>query len=220
MHISSQRWINHPSSNAAASYKSEQLSRALKMGLCVPETLITRQPNALREFWGHCRGKVIAKPLIGGYLEREPAEADTQIFTNQVLQCHLENLDNTLPLCPTLFQRMVEKQLDVRIAVVDRQITVIGLKAGEHGAQRLDIRRNDMNDVEYVPVALPDEIKKKLLLLLDSYGLRFAAIDMALDTHNRWIFFEINPNGQWAWTDLVGVTNIAKAFLASFRGDI
>lgn len=34
-----------------------------------------------------------------------------------------------------------------------------------------------------------------------SYGLRFAAIDLARRTDGGYTFFELNPNGQWAWVE-------------------
>ena len=41
---------------------------------------------------------------------------------------------------------------------------------------------------------------------------------MAIGTDGNWYFFEINPNGQWAWLDSDGGTNIAGSFIRAFRG--
>jgi glutathione synthase/RimK-type ligase-like ATP-grasp enzyme len=206
----------HPRNNAAASHKVEQLTRACSAGLATPETLMTRNPDALRRFWQQCNGEVIVKPMISGYLERDDPGTDTQIYTSQVLAKHIEGAQSTLPSCPTLFQRAIRKQLDVRIAVIDGRFFPIGIKASDGEGQRLDIRRNSMNDVCYSPVALPTDVRAKLLQLMKEYDLRFAAIDMAIDTEGQWVFFEINPNGQWAWTDLAGATDIASGFLEVF----
>ena len=32
-------------------------------------------------------------------------------------------------------------------------------------------------------------------------GLKFAAIDLALTPQGDYIFFELNPNGQWLWLE-------------------
>jgi glutathione synthase/RimK-type ligase-like ATP-grasp enzyme len=32
-------------------------------------------------------------------------------------------------------------------------------------------------------------------------GLRFGAIDFILTPEGRYIFLEINPNGEWSWID-------------------
>jgi hypothetical protein len=49
--------------------------------------------------------------------------------------------------------------------------------------------------------------------LLEEYSLRFAAVDFAVANDGAWVFFEINPNGQWAWLDLAGATDVAGDLL-------
>jgi D-alanine-D-alanine ligase-like ATP-grasp enzyme len=59
---------------------------------------------------------------------------------------------------------------------------------------------------------LPDDISNRIFKLVRSYKLRFAAIDLALDSKGEWVFFEINPNGQWAWLDIFADAEIASDF--------
>jgi len=33
------------------------------------------------------------------------------------------------------------------------------------------------------------------------YGLEFSAIDLARHIDGTYVFFELNPNGQWAWVE-------------------
>ena len=42
---------------------------------------------------------------------------------------------------------------------------------------------------------------EKCLALTRSYGLAFGAIDLARVDDGLYTFFEINPNGQWAWIE-------------------
>jgi hypothetical protein len=76
-----------------------------------------------------------------------------------------------------------------------------------------------MSDVTYRTTVLPMSLSKRILALMASYKLRFAAIDMAVDQKGRWHFFEINPNGQWAWLDLCGATDIGTSLLDAFSKD-
>lgn len=215
-HIPIKNWINHYSCNVNASHKIEQLTRAQAMGISIPRTLLTQETAELEAFWQQCDGHIIVKPLASGYLERDCPAEDTLIYTNQVYEAHIRN--PSLRNCPTLFQEQIFKKMDVRICIIDDYVKSVGIKATENsGHQRLDIRRNNMNDVQYVTINLPEDIRAKLLRLVRSYGLRFAAIDMALDQNDDWIFFEINPNGQWAWLDLVAGCDIASGFLAAFH---
>ena len=158
----------------------------------------------------------MVKPLAGGYLERDDPVQDTIIYTNRVTEEAFSDIA-LVKNCPTLFQREVCKQMDVRICVIDDEVTAAGMEASERaGGQRLDIRRNNMADVEYRSIVVPETVRKSLLGLVKSYRLRFSAIDMAVDTDGRWWFFEINPNGQWAWLDLAGSFDIAASFVRSF----
>lgn len=216
-HIPVTRWMNHPTVNALASHKLEQLSRAEELGLRVPETLLTQDEEELRAFHKTCNQRIIVKPLAGGYVERSKEEVDTLIYTNRVSPEEIANLED-LVTCPTFFQQYVEKSADVRITVVDDDLHAVTLKAADpDGSQRCDIRRNNMADVRYENIELPNEIRSKLIELVRFYELRFGAIDMVIDVEGNWYFLEINPNGQWAWLDLAGATNIAFSFLASFR---
>jgi hypothetical protein len=217
-HIPVDLWINHPSNNALAMSKLEQLSRAHKIGLKTPDTLVTQSFEEVVQFWKECRGSLIAKPISHGYLERHDPKEDTLIFTNQVTLEQLSSNQDLLPLCPTLFQKKVEKEFDVRINIIDEEVIAVAIHASEQIIlQSIDIRRNNMKNVRYELIDLPLCIKNKVLELCHSYKLRFAAVDMAFTKESDWIFFEINPNGQWAWLDLEGITDIASSLLRSMQ---
>lgn len=215
-HIPKSCWMNHPSANAAASHKLEQLTSARGLGFLLPDTLVTQDANELRDFYARHQGKIITKPLARGYVERGEGEIDTLIYTNRVTPEHLAELDD-LSTCPTLFQELVDKRSDVRLTVVDASIHAVEMLAeDESGSQRCDIRRNNMEDVRYRTISLPVDISSKIHRLMRHYQLRFAAIDMVVSKAGDWVFLEVNPNGQWAWLDLVGATCIAESFVRSF----
>lgn len=215
-HVPSKRWMNHPSVNATASRKLEQLSTAAKLGIKIPDTLVTQQPEELKAFYAKHEGRLIAKPLSSGYVERGEDEFDSLIYTNQLRVGDMEDLTD-LSVCPTLFQEFVEKDYDVRITVVDSDLTAVKLVAKERdGTQRCDIRRNNMVDVIHSQIELPSQIASSIWALMKKYSLRFAAIDMVVSMAGEWLFLEINPNGQWAWIDQVADTNIAASFVKAF----
>jgi hypothetical protein len=214
-HIPFPRWINHPSANAAASHKIEQLTHARQMGLSTPDTLITQKPDAVKQFLIKHKYQVLTKPLAGGYIERDNQLEDTVIYTNLISVKHLKEL-NLISKCPTLFQQRIEKSSDVRICYLDGALTAVELIAVEQGQQRLDIRRDNMKDVKYRILEVPSAVKRSLCKLVRSYKLRFAAIDFVIDKRGNWVFLEINPNGQWAWLDLEGEANFASRFIQAF----
>lgn len=215
-HIPRSKWMNYPAANALASRKLEQLSTARTIGFQIPDTIVTQSPEDLRAFFHMHDGQIIVKPMGKAYIERTDDRGDSLIFTNQVNKSDLDDLSD-LRDCPTLFQQCVNKRSDVRITVVDSAIYAFELFANdENGNQRCDIRRNNMQDVEYRPIDLPVEIADTVRELMSFYQLRFAAIDMAIAKNGDWYFFEVNPNGQWAWLDICGIGTIYKSFLHSF----
>jgi glutathione synthase/RimK-type ligase-like ATP-grasp enzyme len=219
-HVPKIKWMNHPSCNALASRKLEQLTTATTLGFTIPDALATQQPDALRDFFRKHNGKVVVKPLSTAYIERTGEEKDSLIYTNLVSEHHLNNLDD-LSLCPTFFQQFIQKQSDVRITVVDSDIHAVTLKATDKpGEQRCDIRRNNMSDVVYEIISLPEDIKVGIQNLMAHYSLRFAAIDMAVSTAGDWYFFEVNPNGQWAWLDMSAGMNISASLIKAFAENI
>jgi len=212
-----EKWMNHPGHNVMASHKIEQLTRASRAGLRIPDTIVTQSSEAFHAFWEKCCGRVVVKPLASGFLERATPEQDTNIYTSQVA---LEDISliNLLKHCPTLCQQLVDKEADVRVIVVDGDIHSVSLVAREsNGTQRLDVRRDNMRDVFYTSVNPPSSVQTALLALIESYKLRFAAIDFGINNAGEWFFFEINPNGQWAWLDLAGASDIATSFIIAFR---
>ncbi len=216
-HVPSDKWINHPGRNFQASHKIEQLSRAHQVGLQVPQSLVTNNPEDARKFIHNHPNGVVVKPLASGYIERQNRSDDTLIYTSLLSQSDLNFLED-IKACPVLFQERIIKILDIRLIALDGNIEAVGLKAlDSDGTQRLDIRRNNMFDVEYVPLSIPEDIYMKLHTLLTKYHLRFAAIDMALRTDGSWVFFEINPNGQWAWLDLQAGFKFGNFFVNALK---
>ena len=51
------------------------------------------------------------------------------------------------------------------------------------------------------PIELPGELQRSLLELMSRLSLTYGAIDLVLTPDGRYVFLEINPNGQWLWID-------------------
>lgn len=216
-HIPTEKWINHPARNFVASHKVEQLTRAQRCGLNVPETVVTSNEDEARQFCRRISAGVVVKPMASGYLERRRQPGDTVIYTRGFTDSH-HGLLKEIGACPVLFQQRIDKSLDVRVTVIDDHYSFISLKKHDlTGDQILDIRRDNMRDVEYSPVDMPERDLESLKSLIRGYGLRFAAIDFAVDRVGKWYFLELNPNGQWAWLDIQAGFNIAENFVSALN---
>jgi hypothetical protein len=215
-HVPESYWMNHPARNANASHKLEQLTRAARFGLRVPETLVTQSPEALDRFWHACKGEVIIKPLSSGFIERASSGQHGNIYTSAVSEHHLE-LREQVRTCPTFFQQRIRKKVDARVTIVDNEVHCVALSTDNGSTEGpIDIRRDNMAGVIYTRLSPPSRVADALRALLQSYNLRFGAFDLAVTDDGDWVFFELNPNGQWAWLDLVAACDIGASFISAF----
>jgi D-alanine-D-alanine ligase-like ATP-grasp enzyme len=130
---------------------------------------------------------------------------------------HIDNEDS-IAGCPTLFQQYIDKSLDVRLTVLDgRSVGVALVARDDAGNQLCDIRRNNMDSVQYDFIAVPNEILAAVRGMLQRYSLRFGAFDFVVDKAGIWYFLEVNPNGQWAWLDQVADAGISALFVDAFQ---
>lgn len=211
------RWINHPARNFMASHKVHQLVEARRCGLQVPPWIVTTNPLDAERFLESHGPEAVAKPLASGYIERADAVDDTLIYTQSINRSHTALFDR-LPGCPVLFQSRIHKRTDIRLIVMDHRFAAASLTAEEAGgAQRLDIRRDNMRDVRYASMIVPSHVTDGVAKLMGGYGLRFAALDFAIDIEDRWLFLEVNPNGQWAWLDRAGASDVGQLFIDALR---
>jgi len=212
------RWVNHPLAISAASYKPEQLVRAHRFGLSVPETLITTEPNEARSFCKSHDWNVVAKPLGHGEIRGSGNETDKLVYTS-ALRPEIDDEFAAVVNCPTLFQVRVNKIIDIRATVIDSRCLGVALHSQERPESMVDCRRNNMIGMRYSRIDLPDTLVDALVELTRSYSLHFAAIDLARDVDGSYWFFELNPAGQWAWLEQKTDVPIAAALIASLTGD-
>jgi hypothetical protein len=223
------RWVNPWQAERQTSDKTEQLAKARSVGLAVPETLVTNDPQAVREFFERWDGRVIFKPLVGLITGRppdfstqlkaafedqfafppafgpDPADKDRRVVFTQVLtRDKLDELES-LAACPAIFQQYVEKQVELRITIVGKEVFAAAIYSQEQPETRVDFRRWALlppeKDIKHTVFDLPEIIRTKLLALMDRLGLVFGCVDMILTPAGEYNFLEVNPSGQWGWIE-------------------
>lgn len=196
-------WINHPESNRRAELKIKQLKVANEVGLEIPKTLITNNPEDVEKFFRKtCSKGVIIKRLGGGIML--DGNQGSAIYTSMVTEEHMENIDK-VKYTPALFQEYVEKDLELRITVVGNKVFTAEIHSQRSERAKIDWRKDTLNLVHRVH-QLPLDLEQKLIVFVQKLGLNFGAIDMILTPKGKYVFLEINPNGQWGWIeDLTGL---------------
>ncbi len=205
-------WMNHPLAISEAAYKPEQLARALEYGLHIPDTLITSEPSAAEQFCLEHEWQVVAKPVGHGEIRGADGETRYWAYTNLITADCWRSF-HLVENCPTLFQRYIRKVLDIRATVIGDKCISVALHSQENEESRIDCRRQGMRYMRYSKVELPDPVARSLVALARSYGLQFAAVDLALDGAGQYWFLELNPAGQWAWLEEVSGVPISSAII-------
>ena len=189
-------WVNHPDDNRRAEFKQAQLLRAGELGFQVPRTLVTNSGAAARAFAEEIAGPLICKPLRLG---RVMHDGEEKLFmTSKVDRALLSDLGEGRETY--LLQDLVEKRSDIRVTVIDGRSFAVEIDSQSDPASTVDWRCGG-TALRHSVHRLPAEISDLCAALCESYGLRFGAIDMALNPDGAYTFFEINPNGQWAWIE-------------------
>jgi glutathione synthase/RimK-type ligase-like ATP-grasp enzyme len=183
-------WMNPREADAAAHHKPYQWSVAHALGLRLPRTLVTTDPDVAREFIAAMHpAKVVFKAFLASIREwRE---------TRLVAQEDLDRLE-LVRYAPVIFQEYVPG-VDLRITMVGEEI---------HAAE-IDVRNTSYEvDMRMVvgegrmrAVTLPGELQRKLRQLQRRLGLVYGAIDMRRTEQGEYLFLEVNPAGQWLFVE-------------------
>lgn len=191
-------WVNNIQRDAAASHKPYQLAVAKEIGLRIPETLITNDPEEARDFWSALPGQVVSRPFAASVASRRETP---------VMNPENERMAESVRLAPVIFQKYVAGN-DLRITVVGDRVFPAETGA-RHGEYRAAVRLN--TGLHYRRHELPPAVQEKLVALTRRLGLEYAAIDMRVTSEGEYVFFEVNPAGQFLYVELATEMKIAAA---------
>jgi glutathione synthase/RimK-type ligase-like ATP-grasp enzyme len=184
---------------ARADNKPAQLRIAQRVGLELPPTLITNDPDAVRAFAARS-GPIITKMLVQPLDPVVDGEAAV-VFTTALTAEDLARLEG-LELCPMIFQARIANRRDVRVTVVGKRVFGAALETAARGGDDPDWRRQSYA-LDRAPVWTPCELSGDLVArvraLLDQLGLNYGAVDFIEQPDGRLVFLELNASGAFAF---------------------
>lgn len=196
-------WINPPARDASAGHKPYQLDLAQRLGLEIPQTLMTSDPENAHAFWRACDGNVIYKQFL--------ALPDAWAETRRLGETETKVADAAIQLAPVIFQRHVAAVADLRVTIVGDEIFAAAVDVRDLDYE-VDVRLN--LNAKHVAHTLPDDVANLLLALMRRLGLVYGAIDLRLTEDGRYVFLEINPAGQFLYVEEQTGQPIAAALAA------
>jgi glutathione synthase/RimK-type ligase-like ATP-grasp enzyme len=168
--------LNRPAAMATNTSKPYQATLIRDCGFPVPETLITTDPEAVREFRDR-HGEVIYKSI-----------SSTRSVVSRVGPEQMSRLDD-LHWCPTQFQEYVPG-IDHRVHVIGEEVFACEILSN---ADDFRYASPQEGATEMRARELPADCVARCRALAAHLELPFAGIDLRLTPDGEWYCFEVNP---------------------------
>lgn len=189
--------------------KVRELTVAAAVGLRVPPTLVTTEPEAVFAFYREHDGRIISKRYNACQIPLDSCD-DIGVPTRPVSVRDLKFVD-TVRVAPSLFQAYVPKAVELRVTVVGCRVFAAEIRSqGSHRTVH-DWRHYDRRNAPYVIHELPHDVEASIVTLTATLGLSYAAVDMVVTPGGDYVFLEINPAGQFLFVEQVTELPISEA---------
>lgn len=189
--------VNPPLEVSKLRSKINELTLAVKCGLKISPTLFSNDPAAIREFCGK-HVEVVMKHSSQNVWQ-SPDGTLSFPFTAKVTSEHLTN-DEQIRACPSIFQKLVHKNFELRIVFIGETIFVVRIDSQKKPGS-LDWRKDYDSLPPCSPFTMPEHELKKIKAFIAASGLRYGSIDVVVNKHDEYIFLEVNESGQFLWIE-------------------
>lgn len=190
------RWVSRPEATQLAENKLYQLDSAKRCGLNIPKTLVSQEPDVVRQFCEELGYRVVVKPISG--------TPKSPILTGRVLPRMVAS-DDAISLCPAIYQELVEGNEHLRVCCFGDQVYTALLRT-----ERLDWRYP--LDAECEPFELESALAERLRNVLADLKLRMGIFDLKLNTAGEPVWLELNPQGQFLFLEGLCGMPLTEAF--------
>jgi glutathione synthase/RimK-type ligase-like ATP-grasp enzyme len=186
-------------SNASKPYQAELLRR---LGLDVPETLITNDPDLVRDFVARHR-RVVYKSASG-----------IRSVVRILERADLERLDR-IAWCPVQFQAYVPG-FDVRVHVVADEVFATRVRTNASDYRYAATEGIEAPSLD--PVELDNGLAQSCIRVAEALELPFAGIDLRIGSEGQPTFFEVNPSPAFTYYEDSTGQRIARALALHLAG--
>lgn len=203
------KWLGHPHLDKYASSRVVQLTLAQKIGWKVPPTLISRDPERIKQF-AKKYSELAVKPL-----GEKGVSMDGDwfpYFTSKIFNENILNKsDEEIALTYNYIQSYIPKKNEWRITVIGDEVFPCIINSQKSELGKIDWRTVDYQTILHEKGFISESFKNELIQYLKYLNLPFGAFDFILTPENEFVFLECNPNGQWLWIEELAGLPISKA---------
>lgn len=192
--------------------KPLQLIEAKKVGLLIPETIITNSKQDFSNHFQKYHGKIFAKALKHHSLYKEDGTVVDyygRSFDSKELIL-LENMESA----PVIYQNLLDKKhsQEYRLNVFGQNISSFTYE----GIETDDWHLEDISGIKMKKAIIPDEIKNKVLQLFNNLNIDIGTVDL-IKLNNNWYFLEINLGGDWRWLEIASGEDLSPDVLNMWK---
>ena len=198
------RVTNDVDAERRAGSKMLQLVTAKKVGLVIPETIVSNDRRACLEFLVR-HPRAIIKPLQANYVRL--------VETRQCDESYFEDEFKT-SICPATVQELIVCVADVRVTVIGEQVFAAALFRKDAN-DRVDWRTQPG---KWTAHELPLQIKERLIQFMKCMQLDSGSLDFRLTPEGDYVFLEVNPSGQFLFLEVDAGLPVSEAFAAFLAG--
>ena len=191
--------------------KVEFLEICTVLGIEIPDTLVTGSKKKLAEFYDRCGQQIITKSLAAPYeyaCYNESGEIDGYKlgYTTSLEPSDLERLPDLFDL--SIFQEKLDKLFEIRSIYLDGKVYSQAIFSQQREAGSLDYRLGYDSGMRTCNYTLPAEIHEQVKKLMKALDLNFGSLDIVVTTNNKYVFLEVNPNGQYGAVSATTNSNV------------
>ncbi len=194
--------VNRALASVSVDSKVYQASVAAAFGFGTPRTLVSTEPDAVREFYAAYSSRVICKSLSS--------------IRSMVYRLEPDDLGERLDLlrnCPAQFQEQITG-VDVRVHTVGGEIFATEVLSD---ADDYRCARREDPSIRMRETTVPRQIGEACVAMSRHLGLDVAGIDLRR-TDDGYCFFELNPSPGFVFYERATGQPISKAVADLLRG--
>lgn len=197
------KFVANPlSSTRISQEKTFQFYQAKKIGLNLPDTIVSNSIEDVLQFHKKHNGKIVYKTLVP--MTWKGADGVYQQVRTTLLEDPQLLSDCDLISSPGIYQKAIEKVSEIRVTILGHTVLALEKSFPERSADELSVDWRSMHaGAVYKKHNLPHFISKKCIELLKNLNLLMGCFDLMVDKNGEYYFLEVNPQGQFIWADQV-----------------
>lgn len=174
--------------------KLHTLTTAAKIGLKIPETIVTNNRDELIEFKNKV-GPIVCKSVqnVVAFMYDDKPHIN---YTSEVSDKDILEFPDIF--YTSLFQQKLEKIFEIRSFYLGGEIYSMAILSQLDPQTSIDFRNYNMTKPNRtVPFKLPTQVESKLIELMTALSQQTGSIDMVVTDEKEFVLLEVNPVGQY-----------------------